>query len=89
MLNRSESQTMAPAVMEPVLEAFLEQNSFIQFLYMVNTNGYKGTRNITHITDKAKHGRASLNVDCSDRDWFVEPREDGKVHVNDFYTQQN
>ncbi len=88
LLNRPEFQTMAPAVMEPVLEAFLEQNPFIQFLYVVNTNGYKVTRNITHITDKAKYGRASLDVDFSDRDWFVEPMRDGKVHVSDFYTSK-
>ncbi|MFH1033057.1 MAG: cache domain-containing protein [Pseudomonadota bacterium] len=88
LLNRPEFQTMAPAVMEPVLEAFLEQNPFIQFLYVVNTNGYKVTRNITHITDKAKYGRASLDVDFSDRDWFVEPIRDGKVHTSDFYTSK-
>jgi len=81
-------QTMAPAVMEPVLEKFLEQNPFIQFMYVVNTNGYKVTRNITHITDKAKYGRASLDVDFSDRDWFVQPMKDGKVHVSDFYTSK-
>ena len=55
---------------------------------MVNNNGYKVTRNITHITDKAKYGRASLDVDFSDRDWFVEPIKDGKVHVSDFYTSK-
>ncbi|MFH1060634.1 MAG: cache domain-containing protein [Pseudomonadota bacterium] len=88
LISRPELQTMAPALIEPVLEEFLEKNPFIQFLYVVNTNGYKVTRNITHITDKAKYGRASLEVDFSDRDWFVEPMKDGKVHVSEFYTSK-
>jgi len=88
LIGRPELQTMAPAVIEPVLGEFLENNPFIQFLYVVNSNGYKITRNITHITDKAKYGRASLDVDFSDRDWFVEPMRDGKVHASDFYTSK-
>ena len=83
-----EMRTMAPAVIEPVLEEFIQKNPFVQFLYVVNSNGYKVTRNITHITDKAKYSRASLEVDFSDRDWFVEPMRDGKIHVTDFYTSK-
>ncbi|MCA1905052.1 MAG: hypothetical protein LDL11_00475 [Desulfarculus sp.] len=88
LTSRPELKTMAPALIEPLLEDFLEKNPFIQFLYVVNNNGYKITRNITHITDKAKYGRASLEVDFSDRDWFVEPMKDGKVHVSEFYTSR-
>ena len=88
LTSRTELRTMAPALIEPLLEDFLEKNPFIQFLYVVNNNGYKITRNITHITDKAKYGRASLEVDFSDRDWFVEPMKDGKVHVSEFYTSK-
>jgi isopropylmalate/homocitrate/citramalate synthase len=88
LTSRPELKTMAPALIEPLLEDFLEKNPFIQFLYVVNNNGYKITRNITHITDKAKYGRASLEVDFSDRDWFVEPMKDGKVHVSEFYTSK-
>jgi len=88
LTDRPEMKTMAPAVIEPVLEEFLQQNPFIQFLYVVNTNGYMITRNITHITDKAKYGRVNLDMDYSDREWFVEPLKDGKVHVTDFYTSR-
>lgn len=88
LIDRPEMKTMAPAVIEPVLEEFLEKNPFIQFLYVVNTNGYKITRNITHITDRAKYSRAQLDTDFSDRDWFVNPMKDGKIHVTDFYTSK-
>jgi hypothetical protein len=88
LVSRPELKTMAPAVVEPILEEFLEKNPFMQFLYVINDQGYKVTRNITHITDRAKYGRASLEQDFSDREWFVEPMKDGKVYVSDFYTSR-
>ncbi len=88
LIDRPEMKTMAPAIIEPVLEKYLEDNPFIQFLYVVNDQGYMVTRNITHITDRAKYGRYSLDRDFSDREWFVEPMKDGQVHVSDFYTSR-
>jgi isopropylmalate/homocitrate/citramalate synthase len=88
LISRAEFKTMAPALMEPVLEEFLEANPFMQFLYVINDQGYKITRNITHITDRAKYGRASLEADFSDREWFIQPMKDGKVYVSDFYTSR-
>ena len=88
LIGRPEMKTMAPAIIEPVLVEYLEQNPFIQLMYVVNDKGYKVTRNITHITEKAKYSQHSLEVDFSDRDWFVGPMKDGKVHVTDFYTSK-
>ena len=61
---------------------------FIQFLYVVNSQGYKITKNITNITDRAKYSSAQLETDFSDRDWFIKPMKDGKLHVSDFYTSK-
>lgn len=88
LIDRSEFRTMAPAIMEPVMEAYLEDNPFIQFLYVVNDKGFMATRNITHVTDRAKYSRANLEDDFSDREWFSKPLKDGKVHVSDFYTSR-
>jgi isopropylmalate/homocitrate/citramalate synthase len=88
LIDLPEMQTMAPAVIEPVLEKYLEENPFIQFIYVVNNKGYKITRNITHVTDRSKYGRSFLDEDLSDRDWFVEPMSDGKIYVSDFYTSK-
>jgi len=88
LMERPEMATMAPGVIEPILEDFLRKNPFIQFLYVVNVNGYKITRNITHITDKAKYGRTMLDEDLSDRDWFIGPMHDGKSYISDFYTSK-
>jgi isopropylmalate/homocitrate/citramalate synthase len=88
LISRPELKTMAPAVIEPILTEFLEKKPFMQFLYIINDQGYKITRNITHITDRAKYGRASLDLDFSDREWFIEPMKDGKIYVSDFYTSK-
>ncbi len=87
-IDSPELKTMAPRVIEPALQGFLDEHPFIQFLYVVNTQGYKITRNITHITDRAKYGKASLEVDFSDRDWFINPMKDGQLFVSDFYSSR-
>ncbi len=88
LIDRRELKTLAPAVMEPVLQEFLDKNPFIQFLYVVNPQGYKITKNITNIVDRAKYSSAQLETDFSDRDWFIKPMKDGKLHVSEFYTSK-
>ncbi|MCB2225164.1 MAG: hypothetical protein KQH53_00695 [Desulfarculaceae bacterium] len=88
IIDRPELKTMAPAVIEPLLQEALDKNPFIQFLYVVNSQGYKITKNITNITDRAKYSSAMLDTDFSDRDWFIKPMKDGKLHVSEFYTSK-
>ena len=88
LLDNADIKTMAPAIIEPVLEKFLEAHPYMQFLYVVNEQGYKITRNITHVVDKAKYGKASLEIDFSDREWFITPMKDGEMYVSDFYTSR-
>ncbi len=74
--------------MEPVLQQALDQNPFIQFMYVTNLEGRKITRNITHIVDRAKYAEMKLDEDLSNRSWFIEPMKSGKVFVSDFYTSR-
>ncbi len=86
-----ESETIKsldPQRQEPLLQTFLELNPFIQYVYVTDSAGRKITRNITHIIDKAKYESAKVGEDLSDRDWFIAPTVDGKVHVTDFYTSR-
>ena len=61
---------------------------FIQYIYVIDQDGRKITRNITHIVDRAKYETAKIGEDLSDRPWFIEPMKDGKVHVTDFYSSR-
>jgi citrate (Re)-synthase len=81
-------KSMDPARQEIVMQALLDFNPFIQYIYVTDREGRKVTRNITHITDKARYESAKIGEDLSDRPWFIEPMKNGKVHVTDFYTSR-
>jgi isopropylmalate/homocitrate/citramalate synthase len=83
-----EIRSMDPERMEPVLQKELDNYPFIQFMYVVNLDGRKITKNITHIVDRAKYAEMKLDEDHSNRSWFIEPIKSGKVFVSDFYTSR-
>ena len=85
VVESEEIVSMEPARQEPVLQSLLDLNPFIQYIYVTDREGIKTTPNITHIQDRAKYEKARVGEDLSDRDWFVKPIKDGKVHVTDFY----
>ncbi len=88
LIDRREIKSMDPVAARPVFEQVLEDNPFIQFLYVVDADGHKITQNFTHIEDRAKYANYHLNSDFSGRSWFIEPLRDGKIHVSDFYTSR-
>ena len=38
--------------------------------------------------DKAKYQKIGLNEDFSDRDWFIKPMSDGKIHATNLYSSR-
>jgi len=73
---------------EHALQKLVGDNPFIQFAYVVNTEGKKVTKNITQIFDKATYEHYGMDEDFSDRNWFISPMKDGKSHVTNFYTSR-
>jgi hypothetical protein len=88
LIDRPEIVSMDPEKIEPVLKEVLEENPFIQFLYVVDTEGNKITHNITHIEDRARYATFQLDSDFSNRPWFIAPIKDGRTHVSDFYNSR-
>jgi citrate (Re)-synthase len=80
--------SMVPERQEDVLKGLVEEYSYIQFGYVVNSEGVKITRNITQVVDRAKYAKIDLHEDFSDRDWFIEPMKTGKVSVTSLYTSR-
>jgi citrate (Re)-synthase len=70
------------------LQKLLDENPFIQFAYVVSTEGKKVTKNITQIVDRATFEHYGLDEDFSDRTWFINPMKDGKTFVTNFYTSK-
>jgi len=88
ILEREEIRSMDPLLQEPVMENFLDLNPFIQFIYVINLEGKKTTKNITRIVDRAKYQAFKLDEDFSDRSWFTQPIKDGRIFISDFYTSR-
>jgi citrate (Re)-synthase len=88
MVERKEMRTMDHAKQEAVIQKLLDENTFIQFAYVVNKEGHKTTKNITQIQYKAQYETSGLGDNFSDRSWFISPMKDGKSFVSDFYTSK-
>jgi len=80
--------SMDPSLAEPLLEEMIQKDPFIQFIYIVNTDGEQITRNITQAEYKEEFEKKGLDSDFSTREWFVEPMKSGEIHVTNFYTSK-
>ncbi len=78
-------KTMDTEQQEQLMQNFVDEHPSIQFAYIVDMNGRKTTRNITNIADRAKYENYGVGTDQSDREWFIKPRQEGKVYVSDFF----
>ncbi len=81
-----EMRSMDSEKIEKVLRKLVNDNPFVQFAYVTNTDGIKMTRNITQVGDKAKYKIFDNQADFSDRPWFIGPMQNGKTHVTGLYT---
>ncbi len=80
-----EMRSMNPAQQEPLMQKTLDENPFMQWIYVTDLNGYIVSKNIVHPEDRAKYQDVDISDDLSDRPWFIGPLKDGKVFVTDFY----
>jgi hypothetical protein len=84
----AECQSMVPEKQEEALKGLVEEFPYVQFAYVVNSEGVKITRNITQVVDKAKYAKIDLHEDFSDREWFINPLKTGKISVTTLYTSR-
>jgi isopropylmalate/homocitrate/citramalate synthase len=80
-----EIRSMDASQQETILQDILDENPFIQWIYVTDLDGRINTRNIVHAEDRAKYQDVDISIDLSDRPWFIGPLKDGKVFVTDFY----
>jgi len=66
---------------EKAMQGFLSRYPFIQYCYAVDMEGKKFTANITDIAERSKFQSIKPDEDFSDREWFIRPIKDGKIHV--------
>ncbi|UCC94362.1 MAG: histone-lysine N-methyltransferase [Candidatus Omnitrophota bacterium] len=80
--------SMNPLKAEAFLEAIVEEDPFIQFIYIVDAEGKKVTKNITHPQYRKEFETKGLDSDFTGRQWFIEPMKTGNIHVTNLYTSK-
>lgn len=88
LVEKDTIKSMNTKLQEPEMEEFLQENPFIQFIYIVDLNGRKITKNITRVVDRALYDDFGEDEDFSDREWFIDPLRDGKTYITDFYSSK-
>ncbi len=91
MIENPEIRSMDPARQEPLMEQWVTEVPFIQFMYITDAKGVKTTRNVVSLHEKVQFANVTIyevGANLSDRIWYVRPMDDGKVYVTDFYTSR-
>jgi isopropylmalate/homocitrate/citramalate synthase len=81
-------KSMVPEKQEEVLGNIVEEYPYIQFAYIVNSEGIKITKNINQVFDRAKYHGIGLHEDFSDREWYINPMKSGKISVTNLYSSK-
>jgi len=80
-----EIRSLSSDKVERCMDDFLDDYSFIQYIYLIDTTGHLVASSVCHPEDEPKYKTFDHQTDFSTRDWFVEPMRTGKMHVTDFY----
>jgi len=76
---------MGEETVERAMAAFLDEYSFIQYLYLTDTEGRLAASMVSDPLDRPKYNTIALHTDFSDREWFIVPMQKGVTHVTGFY----
>ncbi|UIJ37412.1 histone-lysine N-methyltransferase [Desulfobaculum bizertense] len=85
---RNEIRQMRTDQVQGLLDGFLEEFPFVQYIYLINTNGHLVSHAICHKEDVEKYKTFDEHTDFSAREWFTVPTRTGKLHVTDFFKSQ-
>lgn len=89
ILENENIRSMDPGRLEKEMAWLIAEYPFIQFMYATDAQGVKITKNITQLYSRAKFvGVQDVGINLSDREWFIGPMDDGKIHITDFYTSR-
>jgi isopropylmalate/homocitrate/citramalate synthase len=80
-----ELKSMNPERITTVLKKTVLAHRFIQWSYVTDLDAKLIVPFITQPNLKGKFKTANIPEDFSDRSWFSQPIEDGKIHVSRFY----
>lgn len=74
--------------LKPLFKAFLEEHPYIQFVYIVDTEGKPIFGLTKDLEYKKEFERLIAKETFEDREWFIKPIKTGKTFVSKFYTSR-
>ena len=77
----------AEAVTE-LLERFVHEYSFIQYVYVTDTTGKTTSLAVSHPEDLKLYQSFPVGYDYSNREWFQQPLKTGKLHIMNVHQSQ-
>ncbi len=85
LATRAEVKSMDSDRSNKCMGEFLENYAFIQFVYLVRTDGQMIASAVSEAADKEKYLTYDYDTDFSVRQWFKKPMSTGKLSITDFY----
>jgi len=73
---------------KPIFDKFLDEHPYIQFIYIVDTEGRPIFGLTKDIEYKKKFNELLQKETFEDRDWFINPLKTGKIFISKFYTSR-
>jgi isopropylmalate/homocitrate/citramalate synthase len=84
----SDIVSLDPQKIKKVLKTFLEDHPYVQFIYVVDTEG-KPIIGLTNDFEYIKKFEELLNTETfENRDWFINPMKTGETYTSKFYTSK-
>lgn len=81
----SEIKSLNSSKFEPILNQLAQKDPAMKLISITNLEGTRIGKNITQVSDRKAYEEKMLDVDFSDRQWFIEPMNDGKTHITEIY----
>lgn len=71
-----------------LFKIFLEEHPYVQFIYIVDTEGRPLLGLSNNLEYKKKFEELLAKETFEDRPWFINPLKNGKIYVSNFYTSK-
>ncbi|MFN4196705.1 MAG: cache domain-containing protein, partial [Caldimicrobium sp.] len=71
-----------------LFKIFLEEHPYVQFIYIVDTEGRPVIGLSNNLEYKKKFEELLAKETFEDRPWFINPLKNGKIYVSNFYTSK-
>ncbi len=86
--TREELLSLNPERIFPILKKFLEEHPYVQFIYLVDTEGKPIVWATLDLEHRKKFKQLMEKETFEDREWFLTPLRTGQFYLSSFYVSK-